>query len=214
MPLKNTLSPEMYRGPGEEVDTRVPVPGGGCGYRDPITVSAGDDRGLPGAEADGIAAETAGAGDRREDLLGDVQGVTAPPIEVVVVLVVAEQDCVDGPELIETDRGILGLGRADARSKAVMLARGIEGWICEQSDSTNLDQGGRAADIGELAAKPHGGIVPSSSSRCQTPRISEGRAAADRPAAQAGRCHTPQSGIPARPGPRGGWGCCSSPLRS
>ena len=103
----------------------------------------------PGREAAGVAAEPPRAGLGRDHGPGPRQQRPAGGVEVVVVVVVAEQHRVDRAQLLGGDRGLGQLGRAGAPAEAVLAAGGVEGRVGEQAPAAELDQHRGAADVGE-----------------------------------------------------------------
>ena len=91
---------------------------------------------FPGGEAAGVAAEPLRPGDGRDDGPGAGQQLPPGPVEVVVVVVMAEQDRVDPPQIGGGDRRSGELLRAGPPAEPVAAAGGVEGRVGQQPPAT------------------------------------------------------------------------------
>ena len=105
---------------------------------------------LPRAQPAGVAAEALGARRGGDHGPGPRQQRAAGRIEVVLVMVVAEQHGVDRRQLVRRDRRAGDLVRGRSPAELVVAARRVERRIGEQRPAAQLDQRGRSADVGEL----------------------------------------------------------------
>jgi hypothetical protein len=120
------------------------VDGGNTGDGDGAAAGALQLDRLPVGQALGLLPEAfaaAGSGQREGDV-GE-QG-TAGCVEVVRVLVVREQDHVDGADVGGRGGGRLGLDQG--RSGRGVVAGAVEGRVGQEAQATVLEQGGRAAE--------------------------------------------------------------------
>jgi hypothetical protein len=120
------------------------VPGRGGGHRHGPAVGAGQLDRLPGGEATGGAAETAGAAAGGEDERDVGQEGASGVVQVVRVLVVREQHGVDRTEVGWVDRRGGGLGQNHAAGGVV--PGGVEGRVGQDPQAAVLEEGGRAAE--------------------------------------------------------------------
>lgn len=115
--------------------------------------------GRPGRQANGVAAESSCSGRRGEyGVRGRQQGAPGH-VEVVAVVVVAEQDGVDGRQVRDGEGGAGRLTGGGAPAEPVAAARRIERRVGQQPPAADLDQCGRAADVGD-ADVGHAVILP------------------------------------------------------
>ena len=133
--------------PGDRIAAHRTVTTGGCGDRDGRLARRLERRGVPRCQADGRAAELLGG------LLGRVGGAPlrqqrlGARVEVVTVMVVADEDGVDGAELRSRDRRAHELARHRAPAEEVAFARRVERRIGEDAPAADLDEGCRPADV-------------------------------------------------------------------
>src|SRR5258708_10166190 len=129
--------------------------GGGGGDRAHVLSLAQDHR-LPGPQPLRVPAKTLGAGDRCQHLAGSAEAVPRAEVEVVLVLIMAQENGGDSPQAVQLERRAGGLGRANQRKpEVVMPARRIEGGVGQQPELTNLDQRRGATDVGDRAVQGH-----------------------------------------------------------
>ncbi len=135
----------------DRVAQRRPVAAGRRGDLDRRPPRRLQRRRFPGGEPARVAAEPLRPGHRRDD--GPGRGQQRPPgaVEVVVVVVVAEQHRVDLAEVGGGDRRTGQFARARSPAEAVAAPGRVEGRIGQQPPAPDLDQdGGR--DLGEGVA--------------------------------------------------------------
>jgi hypothetical protein len=114
------------------------MPGRGCGHAKRGTVGGGDLGARPGREPGRAFTKTRGSCLGRDDAPGSREQVASGSIEVVEVMVVAQQDGIDPAQLTGGERRILRLSERVAR-KLVHRAGRIEGRIGKQSHPTPLE---------------------------------------------------------------------------
>jgi hypothetical protein len=73
--------------------------------------------------------------------------MTAAIVEIVAVLVVAEQHRIDGADVLGAHGRTAGLRQGHVRQ--FVVARTVEGRIGDEAEAGDLDQHGRTADQGE-----------------------------------------------------------------
>ena len=129
---------------------RRAVAAGRGGDLDPRFALRGQLGRRPGGEAAGVAAEPPRSRLGRQHGPGPREERPAGGVEVVVVVVVAEQHRVDRADLRGVDRRLGQFRRAGAPAEAVLTARGVEGRVGQEAPAGELDQHGRPADVGEL----------------------------------------------------------------
>lgn len=95
------------------------------------------------------SAGTCGAGDRRDHSPHPAEQVTAGDVEVVAVVVVAEQHRVDRREVGHGDRRSGDLARRRSPAEAVFPPRGVERRIGQDRPAFGLDEGRRSTDVGQ-----------------------------------------------------------------
>jgi hypothetical protein len=95
------------------------------------------------------ARQALGAGHRRDDRPQPRQQRATRRVEVVAVMVVADQDGVDRAELVGRDRRSGDLARRRAPAEEVAPAGRVERRIGEDPPAADLDQERRTADVGE-----------------------------------------------------------------
>ena len=89
-------------------------------------------------------AEPLGAGLRRQHALRLFKEIPAGMVEIVGMLVVAQQHRIDRADIAHAERGTRQLLQFHMRQ--LILAGRIEGRIGEQAEPVDLDQGGGASD--------------------------------------------------------------------
>ncbi len=132
---------------GERFDAGRPVPRRRRGDAQAAAVGRRQVRRLPRRQPERIAAEPLGASLGREHAAGLRQEMAAAVIEIVGVLIVAEQHGIDGAEIVGVQGGASGLGQCDVRQ--LVVTRLVEGRIGDETETGDFDQHRRAADQSE-----------------------------------------------------------------
>ena len=105
------------------------------------------ERGRPRLEAARPRSQPPGAGGRRHDDPRRGQERAAGRVEVVAVVVVAQQHRVDRRQIGGGDRRPGRLARPRAPAEPVGPARGVEGRVGQETPATGLDEDRRPADV-------------------------------------------------------------------
>jgi hypothetical protein len=104
---------------------------------------------LPGGQANDVLAKPAGARCRGQHSRGRHEHATARAVEVIEVMVVTQQHDVDGADCLRGEGGALRLPQ-HVDGRAVLAAGRIEGWVGQQSQPAELEQGRGATDVSHL----------------------------------------------------------------
>jgi hypothetical protein len=112
-----------------------------------VPVLAGQFGDLPGGKAFGMTAEPLRTDFRRQHALGGFEKIAPRMIEIVRMLVVAEQHGIDLADIIGAERRANQLFQLHMRQ--LISAGLIEGRIGEQPEAVDFDQRGGAADQGD-----------------------------------------------------------------
>src|SRR5690242_9949006 len=127
--------------PRDRVAALGTVQGGNGGDRDRAGVGALEREGVPRREADGVAAQAPGPIRRGQRAPGARQERAPAGVEVVGVMVVGEQDRVDGADVVRAHGGPGELGQTPG-----VLAGRVEGRVGEQAQARVVEHRGGAAD--------------------------------------------------------------------
>jgi hypothetical protein len=111
--------------------------------------------GRPWLEAAGAAAQPAGAGGGGggEDGASRREQGAAGAVEVVAVVVVTDQHGVDWVEVGGGDRRPVNFRELESQPKLYQRPRGVEARVGQQPPLAHLDQGHRAADVGDAGGR-------------------------------------------------------------
>lgn len=121
--------------------------GRGCRNHERVSIRRIQLAAFPGGKAHGIAAKPAGRGRGGEYAAGLGKKGTAGDVEIVGVLVVAEEHRVDGAGLLSEHRGPCGLFQRHMRE--LIIAGIIECRVGEKAQASKLNERCRAADQGD-----------------------------------------------------------------
>jgi hypothetical protein len=125
------------------------VPARRGGDLDRRTLGRIEPRGLPWLQPARRSAEPLRTGSGRHDRTGRREQGAAGGVEVVAVVVVAEQDRVDRGQVDRGDRRAGELARHRAPAEEIPPTRRIESRVGQQPPAADLDEDRRAADMRE-----------------------------------------------------------------
>src|SRR6185437_13430115 len=130
----------------ERLDSRWPVPGGRAGDQELRAARALDRRGLERRESLAVSLEPRGARGGRERGLRPVEKRPPAAVEIVGMLVVAEQRRIDRAHLLGRERRPRGLPQEHA---SLVFAWRVESGIGQESHAVEFDENRRSADEGQ-----------------------------------------------------------------
>jgi len=132
------------------IDADGPMAGRRGSYQQALRFGAVERARLEWRDANRVAAQTLGARSRGKCGLRAGQDRSAAVVQIVEMMIVAEQHSVDPTDVAYRYSWTGSLAMDDGAMRPLILAWGIEGGICEQAEVAVFDENGGAADQGEL----------------------------------------------------------------